>query len=122
MSDQKFNVRQGEIYYADFPETVGSVQKGIRPVVITQNNYLNRNSTTYVCVLVTSQLKRLDLPEHVLLPKLKGLPKRSMVMAEQRQTVDQKQLLNYRCKVSWLTFREIHRAIRHCESADKTCY
>ncbi len=122
MSDQNFNVRQGEIYYADFPETVGSVQKGIRPVVITQNNYLNRNSTTYVCALVTSQLKRLDLPEHVLLPKLKGLPKRSMVMAEQRQTVDQKQLLNYRCKVSWLTFRNIHRALRHCESADKTCY
>ena len=49
MSDQKFNVRQGKIYYADFPETVGSVQKGIRPVVITQNNFLNRISTT-ICL------------------------------------------------------------------------
>ena len=54
MSDQKFNVRQGKIYYADFPETVGSVQKGIRPVVITQNNFLNRNSTTYVCICLCS--------------------------------------------------------------------
>ncbi|MGN0732827.1 MAG: type II toxin-antitoxin system PemK/MazF family toxin [Emergencia sp.] len=40
-------MRQGDIYYVDFPESVGSVQKGIRPVVITQNNHLNRNSTTY---------------------------------------------------------------------------
>lgn len=117
-----FKVRQGEIYYVDFPETAGSVQKGMRPVIITQNNFLNRNSTTYVCALITSQLKRLDLHEHVLLPNMKGLSKCSMVMAEQRQTVDREQLMEYCCKVSWTTFLSIQRAIRYCERANKKTY
>lgn len=69
--------------------------------------------SVYVCAPVTNQLKRLNLPKHVLLPKLKGLPKRFMVMAEQRQTVDQKQLLNYRCKVSWLTFLPSEKAFSY---------
>ena len=85
--ERPYKVRQGEIYYVDFPESRGSVQKGIRPVIIIQNNRLNRNSTTFVCALITSQIKRLDLHEHVLLPEMKGLPKRSMVMAEQQATV-----------------------------------
>lgn len=111
-------VRQGDIYYVDFPESVGSVQKGLRPVVITQNNRLNRNSTTHVCALITSQIKRLDLKVHVLLPEIKGLPKQSMVMVEQRTTVDREQLIDYRGKVNWMTFCMINRAIRICERAD----
>lgn len=117
-----YEVRQGEIYFVDFPETAGSVQNGRRPVVITQNNRLNKNSTTYVCALITSKLKRLDLPEHVLLPKIKGLPKRSMVMTEQRETIDREQLMEYRGKVGWLTFKDIHRAIRKCEEISEKDY
>lgn len=117
-----YKVRQGDIYYVDFPESVGSVQNGVRPVIITQNNFLNRHSTTFVCALVTSQIKRLDLKEHVLLPKLKGLPKQSMVMAEQRATVDRKQLEDYRGHVDWLTFQKINRALRKCENANKRDY
>ena len=54
--ERPYKVRQGEIYYVDFPESRGSVQKGIRPVIIIQNNRLNRNSTTFVCALITSQI------------------------------------------------------------------
>lgn len=117
-----YKVHQGEIYYVYFPETSGSVQKGLRPVIITQNNFLNRNSTTFVSALITSKLKRLDLNEHVLLPEMKGLPRLSMVMAEQRQTVDREQLIEYCCKVSWTTFLKIQRAIRYCERANKKTY
>lgn len=120
--EKPFKVRQGDVYYADFPDSVGSVQKGIRPVLITQNNRLNRNSTTFVCALVTSQIKRLDLKEHVILPQLKGLPKKSMVMAEQRTTVDRKQLIDFRGRVSWLTYMKVNSAIRRCERADKAEY
>ena len=116
------NVRQGDIYYVDFPESTGSVQKGMRPVVITQNNHLNRNSTTYVCAVITSQIKRLDLKEHVLLPEIKGLPKRSMVMAEQRATVDREQLLDYRGRLDQKTFSQVNRALRICERAGRKAY
>lgn len=112
--ERPYKVRQGEIYYVDFPESRGSVQKGIRPVIIIQNNRLNRNSTTFVCALITSQIKRLDLHEHVLLPEMKGLPKRSMVMAEQ--------LIDYRGRVDWEIFKKINSAVRICEKTKKEQY
>ena len=92
---------------------------GVRPVIITQNNRLNRNSTTYVCVLVTSQTKTLDLPEHVLLPKTAGLPRASMAMAEQRMTIDRTQLIEYVGKVRKETYKRIRRALRVCEKVEK---
>ena len=100
----------------------GSVQKGIRPVIIIQNNRLNSNSTTYVCALITSQIKRLDLHEHVLLPEMKGLPKRSMVMAEQQATVALEQLIDYRGRVDWEIFKKINSAVRICEKTKKEQY
>ena len=53
--DSEREIRRGEIYYADLPdEEVGSVQAGIRPVLITQCNRLNRNSPTVLVAMVTS--------------------------------------------------------------------
>ena len=120
--ERPYKVRQGEIYYVDFPESRGSVQKGIPPVIIIQNNRLNRNSTTFVCALITSQIKRLDLHEHVLLPEMKGLPKRSMVMAEQQATVALEQLIDYRGRVDWEIFKKINSAVRICEKTKKEQY
>ncbi|MGO4962974.1 type II toxin-antitoxin system PemK/MazF family toxin [Anaerovoracaceae bacterium Sow4_D4] len=120
--ERPYKVRQGEIYYVDFPESRGSVQKGIRPVIIIQNNRLNRNSTTFVCALITSQIKRLDFHEHVLLPEMKGLPKRSMVMAEQQATVALEQLIDYRGRVDWEIFKKINSAVRICEKTKKEQY
>ena len=120
--ERPYKVRQGEIYYVDFPESSGSVQKGIRPVIIIQNNRLNRNSTTFVCALITSQIKRLDLHEHVPLPEMKGLPKRSMVMAEQQATVALEQLIDYRGRVDWEIFKKINSAVRICEKTKKEQY
>ena len=120
--ERPYKVRQGEIYYVDFPESRGSVQKCIRPVIIIQNNRLNSNSTTYVCALITSRIKRLDLREHVLLPEMKGLPKRSMVMAEQQATVALEQLIDYRGRVDWEIFKKINSAVRICEKSKKDNY
>ena len=115
-------VRQGQIYYVDFPVSIGSVQAGVRPAVITSANRRNRTSPTVIVAIITSQLKRLDLDEHVLLPKIKGLPKESMVEAEQRFTVDKTQLQEYRCKLSWFTWCKVHRAIRQSERTSKADY
>ena len=83
-------VRQGQIYDVDLPEGVGSVQHGTRPVVLTSANRNNRTSTTVIVAVITSQIKRLRMAEHVRLPHLPGLPKESMVCCEQRFTVDKK--------------------------------
>ena len=116
---KKKNINRGDIYYADLPdEEDGSVQAGSRPVLVTQSNFLNRRSTTVIVAMVTSQIKRLDLPTHVLLPMIKGLPKQSMVMAEQRKTISKDKLIQYRCTLDRETMKKVTRALRNSEKAD----
>lgn len=117
MTERK--VRRGEIYYADLPETEsGSVQAGRRPVLITQCDRLNRTSTTVLVAIVTSKLKRPDDETHVVLPMMKGLPKQSMVEAEQRKTISKSQLLEYRCTLDHQTMKRVTRALRNSEKDD----
>lgn len=114
-------IRRGDIYYADLPpEEDGSVQAGSRPVLITQSNWLNRRSTTVIVAMVTSQIKRLDLSTHVLLPMVKGLPKQSMVMAEQRKTISKEKLIQYRCTLDTATMKRVTRALKESERDEET--
>lgn len=119
MIENDREVKRGDIYYAELVEKqIGSVQAGIRPVVIKQGDWLNRTSTTFGVALITSQLKNIGMPTHVLLPRLKGLPKRSMVLGEQQTTVDRKQLRRYCCTVSDAVMAEIDRAVRNADRSD----
>jgi mRNA interferase MazF len=118
--NEKRQIRRGDIYFADLPEeTVGSVQAGRRPVLITQNDRINERAPTVLVATVTSVIKRLDLRTHVLLPKIKGLPRRSMVMTEQRYTLDKSNLKDYRCTLPDETMKEVDRAIRYAEQGSR---
>ena len=118
---KKRPIRRGDIYYAELPtEEDGSVQAGSRPVLITQSNWLNRRSTTVIVAMVTSQIKRLDLATHVLLPIIKGLPKQSMVMTEQRKTISKDKLVQYRCTLDADTMKKVTRALKESER-DERC-
>lgn len=118
MISHDMEVKRGDVFYADLlQDQIGSVQAGIRPVVIKQGNWLNRTSTTYGVVLITSRLKNTGMATHVLLPKLKGLPKQSMVLGEQQTTVDRKQLVSYRCTLPDETMKQVDRAIRCADSS-----
>ena len=116
---KKRPIRRGDVYYAELPaEEVGSVQAGSRPVLVTQSNWLNRRSTTVIVAMVTSQIKRLDLATHVLLPIIKGLPKQSMVMTEQRKTISKDKLVQYRCTLDPETMKKVTRALKESERDD----
>lgn len=86
-----FIINRGEIYYADLGTTIGSEQKGIRPVVIVQNDIGNRYSATTIVAAITSRLKS-NMPTHVHIEN-ENLPKRSVVLAEQIRTIDKSRLL-----------------------------
>ncbi len=118
MISHDMEVKRGDVFYADLlQDQIGSVQAGIRPVVIKQGNWLNRTSTTYGVALITSRLKNTGMATHVLLPKLKGLPKQSMVLGEQQTTVDRKQLVSYRCTLPDEIMKQVDRAIRCADSS-----
>ena len=117
-----FHVERGDIYMADLgteEDVVGSEQFGVRPVVITSRNSLNRSSPTAIVAVVTSEIKRLDLDTHVLLSETAGLPKRSMVCAEQRFTIDKKRLIKYCCRLDKKTMGSVTRACHRAEEEDK---
>ena len=115
-------VKQGHIYYVDFPVSIGSVQSGIRPAVVTSANSRNATSPTVTVAIITSKLKKIWLKEHVLLPMIEGLPRQSMVETEQQFTVDKDQLLWYRGRLSWKAWSKVHRALRTNERTEKEAY
>ena len=86
------NVRRGDIFYADLSPVVGSEQGGVRPVLIVQNDVGNRYSPTIIAVAVTSQINKAKLPTHIALDTTCGLPKDSVILAEQVRTLDKRRL------------------------------
>lgn len=87
-SDGQKDFHRGDIYFCDFIEQGGSVQSGLRPALIIQNNMGNKYSSTLIVSPITSIVKKKDQPTHVYLDKAFGLNEESMVMLEQINTVD----------------------------------
>ncbi len=87
-------IRQGEIYWLDVGEPLGSAPGYRRPFVVIQNDVFNRSpiNTVVVCAL-TSNLRRAEAPGNVLLQlKEAGLPRQSVVNVSQIYTVDKQEL------------------------------
>lgn len=117
-----FHVERGDVYYADLgdqEDVIGSEQFGVRPVVCTQSNFLNRKSPTVIVAAITSELKKTDLDSHYILPLASGLPRSSMLLGEQRFTIDKKRLLKYCCTLPPEVMENVTRACRKAEEADK---
>lgn len=75
-------IKWGEIYTCDLGTMKGSVQCGIRPVLVVQTNKLNCSSPTVVVAVITSVRKREDIASHIPLETNCGLKEPSMVMLE----------------------------------------
>lgn len=93
-------IKWGEIYTCNLGNMIGSVQSGVRPVLVVQTNKLNSNSPTVVVAIITSARKREDITSHILLESECGLREPSMVMLEQMRTIDKaEELISYVGKV-----------------------
>ena len=85
---------RGEIYRAALDPVLGSEQGGTRPVVVVQNNVGNRYSPTVIVLAVTSRMNKARLPTHIEVPSpIGGLPRDSVILAEQVRTLDKQRLL-----------------------------
>jgi mRNA interferase MazF len=102
-------INQGDIYWVDLGEPVGSGPGYRHPHIVVQNNVFNRSRirTVVVCAL-TSNLKRAKAPGNVLLEKGEAnLPKKCVVNVSQIFTVDKRLLDEYIGTVSKARMREI---------------
>jgi len=85
---------QGEVWWADLAEPLGSEPGFRRPVVVVQGDAFNRSRiATVVCVALTSNLRWADAPGNVLLTaRATGLPKDSVANVSQLLTLDREAL------------------------------
>lgn len=83
-------IAQGEVWWADLGDPVGSEPGFRRPVVIVQGDAFNRSALrTVVCVALTSNLRWADAPGNVrLTARATGLPKESVANVSQLVTLD----------------------------------
>ena len=87
-------VAQGDVWWAELPEPVGSGPGLRRPIVVVQGNSLNQSRiSTVVCVPLTSNLDWADAPGNTVLPAtVTGLPKDSVANASQIVALDRRTL------------------------------
>lgn len=90
-------ITQGDVYWVELNDPIGSEPGYSHPAVVIQNNLYNQSkiNTVIICML-TSDLKYAKMSGNVLLEKSEaGLPKASIVNVSQLLTVDKTQLGEY---------------------------
>jgi mRNA interferase MazF len=95
-------ISQGDVWWADLGQPVGSAPGYRRPVVVVQNDSFNRSRiATCVVVPLTSNMRWSDAPGNVtLLATDTGLPKDSVANVSQIFTVDRSQLTEPVCRLA----------------------
>ena len=83
-------IAQGDVFWVEFPDAVGSGPGFVRPAVIVQGDALNRSAlSTTVCVPLMSNTKWAAAPGNVLLgARATGLPKESVANVSQIVAID----------------------------------
>jgi mRNA interferase MazF len=95
-------IAQGDVWWADLGDPVGSAPGFRRPVLVVQGDALNRSRiATVVCVPLTSNLEWAAAPGNVTLPTdATHLPKDSVANVSQIVTLDRGMLTEKSGKVS----------------------
>ena len=94
-------IAQGEVWWADLGEPVGSGPGYRRPVLVVQGEAFNRSAiATVVCVPLTSNTKWAGAPGNVALkPRDSGLHKESVANVSQIVALDRSVLVERVAKV-----------------------
>ena len=113
--------RRYEIWFADLGDHYGtSVQSGNRPVLVISNDVGNQYSRTVTVIPMTTKLKRMDMPTHIILTEEDCCMFRpqtlqdSVLLAEQITTIAKSALCGRLCRV---TSRERKQEIEQAVAA-----
>ena len=103
-------IAQGEVWWADLGDPVGSAPGYRRPVLVVQGDPLNRSRiATVVCVPLTSNLKWADAPGNVSLTAAQaGLDRDSVANVSLIVAIDKVQLIE---RVGKVTARKLERVL-----------
>ena len=81
-------IRRGDVFLKVLDTKKGSVQSGLRPVIVLQNDKQNKRSPTTIIAPLTSKTgKKRFMAAHIAVGTEFGLLKDSQILIEQLQTV-----------------------------------
>ncbi|MEK6873926.1 MAG: type II toxin-antitoxin system PemK/MazF family toxin [Nanoarchaeota archaeon] len=106
-------VIRGEIVVANLEPVEGSEQGGIRPVLIIQNDTLNKHSPTTIIAPITSKIYTKEYPTNIIIKKADSkLSSDSTILLNQIKTIDKSRIIK---KINFLdnfTMNKVNRAIK----------
>lgn len=109
-------INRGDILYANLGRQYhGSMQGGMRPVVVISNNKANKHSTVITVVPLSTKIyKKRSLPTHVFISvqKVKGLNQPSIALCEQIMALNLNQIVEFMGKVDEDTLDQITNAVQ----------
>ena len=101
-------VKRGEIWMANLNPVQGSEQSGLRPVLIFQNDKINKAISTAIVIPFTSNLRRAALPSCVQVAQGEGgLTLESVALCHQMRVLDETRLQSKLGEVSQQTMSEV---------------
>ncbi len=108
---QMHNTVQGAVFYANLSNGIGSEQKGIRPVIIIQNNNYNSKSPTVIVAPITTKSdKKSAMITHIPIHNdYENID--CMVLVEQILTIDTSRLLCYMYNATDKVMNDINNAL-----------
>lgn len=113
-----YEIKKGDIYYAILDPVVGSEQDGKRPVVVIQNNLANKHSPTVIVAPITTVIKKIDLPTHIIINKNSFLKKDSTILIEQIRVLDKLRLISYIGRLTDFQIKKIDKALINAFAID----
>lgn len=106
-------VKRGEVWLADLNPTRGSEQAGTRPVIVFQNNLINKYTTTILAIPLTTNLRRASLPSCVQISKGEGgLTADSVALCHQLRVLDKTRLQKRLGSVTQKTVAAIESCVK----------
>jgi|SRR5215213_7281868 len=105
-------IARGEIWLANLNPIRGSEQAGTRPVLIFQNDRINRFTSTFLSIPLTTNLRRAALPSCVTISQGEGgLTKDSVALCHQLRVLDGARLLKRLGVVTKQTLAAVESAV-----------
>lgn len=105
-------IMRGDLILVEFPNVGGSVQTGVRPAIVIQNNMGNKYSPCLIVVPLTSNVENKKyLPTHVLIDTEGGVAKTSIALCEQLSTIEKRRIKKYLGHLTQNEMRRVDQAI-----------
>jgi len=104
---------RGEIVVANLEPVKGSEQGGIRPVVVIQNDTLNKYSPTTIIAPITSKIYTKEYLTNVIIKKEDSkLKVNSTILLNQIKTIDKRRIIKKIGSLDNFTMNKVDRAIK----------